>query len=181
MTIIGIDYSMNGPSICVLGPSFKETLFYYGSTKKKSAFTHKNFHGHLIGKDYVNNITRYESLAKWAISVILPCVAGTPKIAIEGYAFGASAGLIANIAENGGMLKYLLYKEWGVTPEIVSPTQLKKWWAGKGNAKKEDMAHALLEREGVDIRLEMMLDTFDSPVSDVVDSYALARWLKENS
>ena len=181
MTIIGIDYSINGPSICVLGPSFKESLFYYGSTKKKSVFTHKNFHGHLFGKDYVNNITRYESLAKWAISAILPCVAGTPKIAIEGYAFGASAGLIANIAENGGMLKYLLYKEWGVTPEIVSPSQLKKWWTGKGNAKKEDMAQALLEREGVDIRLEMMLDAFDSPVSDVVDSYALARWLQENS
>lgn len=181
MTIIGIDYSMNGPSICVLGPSFKESLFYYASTKKKSVFTHKNFFGHQISKDYVNNIARYETLANWAVDAIGGCAIDTPKIAIEGYAFGASAGLLANIAENGGMLKYMIYKKWGLTPEIVSPSQLKKWWSGKGNAKKEDMAQALLEREGVDIRLEMMLDTFESPVSDVVDSYALAKWMKENS
>lgn len=175
--IIGIDYSFTSPAICVLGEDFLSSQFYFCTEKKKQALSFKNIKGTLMEKDWANSIERYSRLARWATEIIKQF--DDPLVALEGYAYGSRAGLLFNIAENAGILKHLLWQE-GIQPEIVSPTEVKKFWFGKGNAKKENMNEALISKEGVDIISYMVMNKMDNPASDVVDAYAIARWANEN-
>lgn len=80
---------------------------------------------------------------------------------IEGYVRG-SFSVITNV-EIGILLRMKLHERnipWYVCP----PTTLKKWVAGKGTAKKPEMAIAVKDRW-----------QFVSPSDDVVDAYGLAR------
>lgn len=174
MNIIGIDYSYTSPAVCILGDSFVNSRFYFCNAKKKHAVEARNYKGTLIEKGWRNDAERYEFLARTICQNIQPHVNAETKIIMEGYAFGASAGLSFNIAENGMMLKYHLWKCFGIYPEVVPPTMVKKFWTGKGNSKKEAMVETLKEKEGVDILEWLYMDKLDSPAHDIVDSYAIA-------
>jgi len=176
MLIIGIDYSISGPAISILGDDFMSSQHYFATTKKKHVVQYPNIKPFLIDKNYHHNIDRYEKLADWAIKCIDEHFeVGNTTFVMEGYAFASQSGLICNIAENGGLLKYKIFKRYGLSPEIVAPTALKKLWTGKGNAKKEVMIQSLLDQEGVDILKMMCMDKPESPAADVVDAYALAK------
>ena len=61
---------------------------------------------------------------------------------------------------------------------MIAPTALKKFAAGKGNADKCVMHAAFKEQTGIDLMVSMEKESKDcgSPVSDIVDSYFLARY-----
>jgi Holliday junction resolvasome RuvABC endonuclease subunit len=83
--------------------------------------------------------------------------------AIEGYAFARNVDSYTRLVECGTVIRQVLYRR--KLPWIeVSPTTLKKWVTGKGNAKKEDMAVSVKEKWD-----------YKSPSHDIVDAYALAR------
>ena len=65
---------------------------------------------------------------------------------IEDYSFG-SKGRVFNLAENCGLLKYMLFKK-GYRFFTVPPTVVKKFATGKGNANKEAMVKAAQEKYG---------------------------------
>lgn len=175
MKLIGIDYSYTSPSICILGDDFQSSLFYFANSNKKVCVKARNYEGFLIEKDWVDNVDRYERLALWAVEKIQQHWEPDSKIILEGYAFGARGGMLFNIAENAGLLKYHLKRSFGRHPEIISPTAVKKHWTGKGNANKEAMVQTLLDKEGVDVVSWMQMNKLASPAHDVVDSYAIAR------
>lgn len=104
---------------------------------------------------------RLQLIAKSVRSIVLDY---EPTVAlIEGYAFGNHNTLVP-LVEIGTIVRLEL---WGskVPWQEVSPTSLKKWTTGKGNAKKPDMAIAVKNRWD-----------FTSSSDDVIDAYALAQY-----
>lgn len=171
--IIGIDYSYTSPAICILGDDFRSSLFYFANTNKKVCVKAKNYEGTLLDKEWEDSVERYFRLATWAVESIRPHIRENTQIILEGYAYGSRAGLLFNIAENAGLLKYHLKREYGIFPTIISPTEVKKIWTGKGNAKKEMMVETLKTKEDIDIVSWMQMNKLQSPAHDVVDSYAI--------
>ena len=101
-------------------------------------------------------------------------------VLIEDYSFG-SKGKVFNLAENCGILKYMLYKQ-GYKFFTVPPTVVKKYATGKGNATKEKMYDAFVAETGVDLHKIISPTTkLGSPTTDVVDAWYIARYMQEKA
>jgi len=181
MIIAGIDYSMRSPSICVFTGTEKEAFtferckFYFlTETKKYAEFFLTNVYGSRF-QDWNCEYQRYKSIADWAMDNLLGC----EHIAIEGYSYG-SKGKVFHIAENTGVLKYKIYNS-GVPLEVIPPTTVKKFATGKGNADKTMMHKFFKTDTGIDLKQEITPDkgTVDNPVSDIVDSYYICKYLHD--
>lgn len=171
--IVGIDYSMSSPSVCVhTGKewSFNNCKFYFLTSKKKYQFHDARFFGSPHA-DYLSQEQRFDSITTWALSNI-PVDA---SVAIEGYAFAAK-GVVFNIAENTGVLKHKLYLRNKTPLNIIAPSSVKKYATGKGNAKKEQMHEAFVNEVGFDIDSHFDCRIGESPISDIVDSYYIAKY-----
>ena len=98
MIIAGIDYSLNGPAICVFNGndfSFNKCNFYYlTDTQKYSKTFLTNIHGESF-KDYDGDCERYDTISDWVLRIC----SGVDQVALEGYAYNAT-GRVFNIAEN---------------------------------------------------------------------------------
>jgi hypothetical protein len=180
MLISGIDYSLNGPSICIFDGSksfnFNNCQFYFLSPiKKYSTIFNKNIHGENF-QDYDEECERYDTISDWAISKILGC----EQVAIEDYAFNAQ-GRVFHIAENTGILKYKCYQNC-IPVEVVSPSHIKKLASGKGNADKNLMYQSFVKETNVPIKdiISPNSSEIKSPVSDIVDSYYICKYLYNN-
>ena len=185
MIIAGIDYSMNGPCICVYHGvdaytgedsdifSFDNCSFFYLTDVKRYAGT---FLGNIKGESF--NIVgsedeRYDCISGWACDIIKRYKCS--QVALEGYSYG-SKGKIFHIAENTGVLKYKLYQN-GIPVDIIAPTTVKKYATGKGNADKEMMHESFLEETGKDLKelITPLKSKISNPVSDIVDSYYICK------
>ena len=171
-TIVGIDYSLTCPAICITeGTSFafEDCYFYYTTPKKKYE---GQFGKNIVGfptRPYNNDIERFEHLSDMVLEQLTD---SEPEIYIEGYSFGSKGRAIFQIAENGGILKYRL-KDYKYT--IIPPANIKKFATGKGNANKEKMYDQFYEDTGVNLMELMDQGTLASPVSDIVDAYYIAK------
>ena len=87
-------------------------------------------------------------------------------VVFEDYALGMgrSATTIITQVEVGTMLRNVVYNK-GISWLEVKPSTLKKWTTGKGNAKKEAMMAAAVERW-----------QFQSDSDDIVDAFALSMY-----
>lgn len=179
----GIDYSITSPGLCVYpNVSFWDPegcQFYikskYGNLVRPAA------NGIMFDLEYsVHDAQsepsqRYEEMASWALSK-LPA---NTEIAIEDYSYGAK-GRVFHIAENTGILKYLLWKR-GLEHQVVPPTTIKKFATGKGNAKKHEIVEQFEYETGLnitdilDIKRKSARET--SPVTDIADSYFIAKYM----
>lgn len=72
-------------------------------------------------------------------------------LVLEGYSMGSRTGKTFDIGELGGMFK-LEADYHGMTTLIVSPSTLKKWVTGKGNADKKQMKAAVRKRWKYDFK-----------------------------
>ena len=68
-----------------------------------------------------------------------------------------------------------MWKE-GIRFECPAPTQVKKLFSGKGNAKKEEMHAAFEEKTNISIISILNMKPDASPVADIVDSFAMVDW-----
>ena len=176
MIIAGIDYSLNGPAVCVFGGdlfTFENCQFYFLTDIKKYACTFfRNIHGKLF-EDYKEECERYDTISEWVMKSILGC----EQVALEGYAYGAQ-GRVFHIAENTGILKYKLYQA-SMPVEIVTPSHIKKMATGKGNADKTQMYQAFLKETGIPLQGIITPNKKDvgNPVSDIIDSYYICKYL----
>lgn len=59
-------------------------------------------------------------------------------IALEGYSYGSKGNSIVQIAELGGAVRVALW-EAGLPVALISPSELKLYATGKGNASKEEV------------------------------------------
>lgn len=172
MIVVGIDYSMSSPAICVHRGnewSINNCKFYFLTSRKKFVFPSTTFHG-TLHKDYRTQEERFNDIASWAISNIPK----TAKIGMEGYSY-ASKGVVFDIGENTGLLKHYLWKNKMVF-ESISPPSVKKFATGKGNANKLAMYHSFVAETELDISATIHCNEGDSPMSDIIDSYYIAKY-----
>lgn len=177
MIISAIDYSMNGPAICVFDTQkefkFKNCSFYYlTDTKKYANIFLDNIHGELF-KPYDEECERYDTISDWVMRIIV----GSDRVALEGYAYAATGRVFA-IAENTGILKYKLFQAC-IPVDIIEPTKVKKSFSGKGNSDKSQMHSAFIKETGYDLVAAITPNKAGvaSPVSDIVDAYAICKVL----
>ena len=166
-TIIGIDYSLTSPAVCVNGKKF-----YYLTNKKKWQV---KISEDIIGyahKDWTDPIQRFTYISDFVFDLLFK--ENNPEIFIEGYSFGSKGQGLFQIAENCGILKYRL-AEQKYKYSVIVPSVVKKLAPGKGNADKEMMYEQFSKDTKTD--LKKLLDTTKAgnPVSDIVDSWYIAK------
>jgi hypothetical protein len=178
MLIAGVDYSMSCPCITV-GDShqldFNKCSVHYLTDTKRYEGKFKNINGYLFERP-TNQMERFIRISEWAYDIIKDC----DQIMIEDYAMG-SRGKVFHIAENTAMLKYKMHtnrKRWAALP----PMSLKKYATGKGNADKPKMYDAFLTETNMDLKklFNYKGENIGNPISDIVDSYYLAKYLNNN-
>jgi Holliday junction resolvasome RuvABC endonuclease subunit len=173
--IIGIDYSLTSPSIC-LHPGdewdYNNCKFFFLTDSKKYEFVSPNIQGELH-KEWKTPEERYHNISSWALDVINKHNGN--NIFLEGYAFAAT-GRIFQIAENTGILKDRLWRN-KLRTEVVPPTVVKKFATGKGNANKELMQQTFLRDTGIDVK-KILGQTAKqwNPSSDIIDSYYICKY-----
>ena len=185
--IIGIDYSMTSPAVCI-----GQTPFNYDTCKFMFITKNKKFAGdyppNIVGLplyEYKDNLERFTKLAEitvnWILTHALSRYHGN-KLGIEGYAFGAK-GQVFNIGENTGILKLKLAEYVANEINVYAPSEIKKFATGKGNANKLLMHEAFVEETGSDLTKWFEFDTYtgQSPVSDLIDSYYIAKYTNVNT
>ncbi len=175
--LAGIDYSYTSPAICVWDTSLPykfENLRFYGYYDKKK---YVGMHGtnilvtmHLLWKTPEE---RFANIRDWAKAVLIS--EGVTHVGLEGYALGSRSGMIFQIAENTSLLKQAIV-ELGLEFEIFPPSQVKKNFTGKGNAKKEPMIDHFNEIHAVKIGQLIGADLdkpYMKPGDDLCDANAI--------
>ena len=177
-TIIGIDYSLTSPAICVMNG--EKLNFYYLTNKKKyDGKMADNIEGQLHD-DWDNPMHRFGLISDWVFYVLYDLHEGDYEIFIEGYSYGSKGQGLFQIAENCGILKYRLEQD-ALSYKTVVPSVVKKGATGKGNADKDMMYEAFLKETKIDLKKIFDTDKVGNPVSDIVDSYYVAKVGYENS
>ena len=173
-TIIGIDYSLTSPAVCVNDGKLK---FYYLTTKKKWLGKQSK---DIIGyehKEWTDPIQRFTYISDFVFDILF--TTNNPKIFIEGYSFGSKGQGLFQIAENCGILKYrLLEKNYGYN--TVVPSVVKKGATGKGNADKDMMYEAFVKETNIDLKQIFDTEKVGNPISDIADSYFIQKVGYEN-
>jgi len=174
MVTIGIDYSLTSPAMCIMSePKIEKCVFYFLTNNKKLVGNFDNAIGFLHKEHYCEQ-ERYDNIAEFFLNKI-PTVPGPPTIFIEDYSFG-STGRVFNIAENAGLLKNKLW-EIGLKFTTVPPTVIKKFATGKGNADKVKMCEQFYNETGKNYNMLLNKNlTLGSPVTDIVDSFYIAKY-----
>ena len=176
-TKIGIDYSLTSPAICVNDGNL---MFYYLTSKKKWIGQQSE---DIIGyehKEYNNPIIRFSNISMWALDIIHKHKTDTAKVFVEGYSFGSKGQAVFQIAENCGILKYRL-QEMNIDYDTIVPSVVKKGATGKGNADKDLMYESFSKETNTDLKKMFDVQKIGNPVSDIVDSYYIAKVGYENS
>ncbi len=174
--IVGIDYSLTSPAICI-GDSdnFTSNEIYFLTDRKSHEGKVQNVVGDLH-KEHSFPSERYENICDWVLQKIAKYPNST--VLIEDYSF-ASTGKVFHIAENCGLLKYKLYKA-GYKFYTVPPTVVKKYATGKGNADKQSLYNTFTEKTG-EYLLPYVSKTgkVGSPASDIVDSFFINQYMRD--
>ena len=168
-TIIGIDYSLTCPAVCIDNGAL---MFFYLTNRKK---WQGKMSESIIGyehKDYNTPIHRFTQISDFVMDIIDSVY--KPKVFIEGYSFGSKGQGIFQIAENCGILKYRL-QEKGIPYDTVVPSVVKKGATGKGNADKDKMYEAFVKETKMDLKKLFDTDKVGNPISDIVDSYYIKK------
>ncbi len=181
-TIVGIDYSLNSPAICIADDSFdfsKCSFHFLTSKKKHIGKFDKNIFGY-EHKEYNNPIIRFSNISMWALDIIHKYKKDTAQVFVEGYSFGSKGQAVFQIAENCGILKYRLQMSPSILYDTIVPSVVKKYASGKGNADKQLMYDSFLNHTGADLLKTFDMGKLNNPVTDIVDSYYIAKVGYEN-
>ena len=182
-TIVGIDYSLNSPAICIADDNFdfNKCSFHFLTSKKKHIGKFgKNIFGYEI-KDYNTPIERFSNISTWALDIIHKHKSNTAKVFIEGYSFGSKGQAVFQIAENCGILKYRLQMSPSLLYDTIVPSVVKKYASGKGNADKQLMYDSFKEHTKQDLLKLFDMGKLNNPVTDIIDSYYIAKVGYENT
>lgn len=182
-SVVGIDYSMTSPAMTII---HNDRVMILGTSKVKKHLGHFEeksksgipFYFEVFPyPTYECEQERYGKLADLFIPVIGEILKDAPHLIVqmEGYSMG-SKGKVFHIAENTEVLKWRLWREMGINIEVPSPNEVKKSATGKGNADKFQMYDAFVKETGINLSERFGVKEDRGPVSDLVDSYHVARW-----
>jgi Holliday junction resolvasome RuvABC endonuclease subunit len=131
-------------------------------------------------KEYDTPIRRFSQISDWVYELIEDTIHTEQLVYIEGYSFGSKGQGVFQIAENCGILKYRL-QQMMVNYDTVVPSVVKKGATGKGNADKDLMYESFSKETNTDLKKIFDVEKISNPVSDIVDSFYIAKVGYENS
>jgi hypothetical protein len=216
MNLVGIDFSLNSPSFCCL----KHGRYIWGSltrsdrtgeslckNPKKPFFyisNHPDFVVKFIDKKVLPESYSERERAKngYFLEIAetlwksIQEIMGEEEyfVAMEGLSFSSNGNSLIDISMATALLRDRIIKEIGGERFFVfSPTSIKKF-ALKGNAKKDELYHALCEqkKDGTNLsELTNMLETnkiewitpskvVNKPIDDIVDATWINKFLENN-
>jgi Holliday junction resolvasome RuvABC endonuclease subunit len=130
MRFIGIDPSYTGFAVCGLDEPDRQPFLEHFIVTKPVDFQNRQA-----------RLVRIRTLLRVAL-----IAAGPVRLAaVEGYSMGSKAGQLAQLGELGGMVRLELW-ERGIPFLDVSPSSLKSFVTGKGNAPKEIMLREVFRK-----------------------------------
>ena len=167
MIYIGIDFSLTSPAFCVL----KDGEYSWGSltrtdrtaeSLRKSKdkpyailegdpsidlffLTKKEMPVEYSAKERVK-IDYFQEVVDSLWSHIEPFLGGDVKIAIEGLSFSSNGNALIDISMATALIRKKIVDRIGSKNFYVFPPTAIKKFAGKGNFKKDEMYHALVEK-----------------------------------
>ena len=167
MIYIGIDFSLTSPAFCV----FKDGKYSWGSltrtdrtaeSLRKSKdkpyailegdpsidlffLTKKEMPEEYSAKERVK-IDYFQEVVDSLWSHIEPFLGGDVKIAIEGLSFSSNGNALIDISMATALIRKKIVDKIGSKNFYVFPPTAIKKFAGKGNFKKDEMYHALVEK-----------------------------------
>jgi len=166
MTIIGIDFSLNSPSICINADNrltfvsfFNNDGKDYLSGKSKKFDLHRElYNNNLVTMipytrciDKFSYVSEQKSKMQDAINLAklivdyLSNYKDDVKIGIEGFSYQSSGQAFIDLIIYNSFLRKELVDKFGYDNIfIISPTEGKKNFSGKGNANKEVMINSFL-------------------------------------
>lgn len=180
MNVIGIDYSITSPAICVYEGEASNFAFdscHLYSLCNHDILSRRNWHISRHTSEYAHDTERFYQIAEWSLECISRHVRQPQEalVGIEDYSMG-SKGKVFNIAENCGALKTLLWQH-DYPVKTVAPTVVKKFATGKGNATKDKMLEQFETDTG--LKLKEILQPkrlLGSPTTDLVDAYYICKY-----
>ena len=159
---------------------FDKCTFHLLTSKKKHIGKFgKNVFGY-EHKEYTTPIERFINISSWALDIIHKHKKETAQSFIEGYSFGSKGQAVFQIAENCGILKYRL-QQMMIDYDTVVPSVVKKGATGKGNADKDMMYEFFSKETKTDLKKIFDTQKVGNPISDIVDSYYIAKIGYESS
>ena len=171
-TIVGIDYSLTSPAVCINDEG--DLMFYYLTSKKKYiGQMAKNIIGY-EHQEYDTPIKRFSQISDWVFDILKDTFHKQQQVYIEGYSFGSKGQGIFQIAENCGILKYRL-QEYRISYDTVVPSVVKKGATGKGNADKDMMYEAFVKETKINLKQIFDTEKVGNPISDIADSYFIQK------
>ena len=184
--IIGIDYSVTSPGI-VIYKDDKYFFYFFAKRKREEGLYQSNDNWVLQALEYPEYNTReerFDKLANIIHSVICNHVYGilTCKVGIEGYSYGSTGQRVSEIYENGSIIRNKLYHSgWDITE--YPPSEIKKYFTGKGNAGKSEMMYQFEYENVIDLYAELGLKeskngNVPNPCQDLADAYAIVQKLR---
>lgn len=168
MILVGIDFSLNSPSICINAnnQNLKFISFFndegkdYLSGKTKKYELHRELHDNNLVEmvSYTRYIDKssyvseqktkmYDAiqLAKLIVDYLRKYKDDDIRIGIEGFSYQSSGQAFIDLIIYNSFLRKELVDTFGYNNiSIISPTEGKKIFSGKGNANKEVMINAFL-------------------------------------
>ena len=212
--IIGIDFSLNSPGICVLkGGSMKWISIHRTKNsiprmlkKPGTAFTvlskMDGFKLNLIERESHEGEYHEKERSKIVSGVyfadlvfkeIEPYIDENTKIGMEGISFGSSGNSLIDISMVTALLRERLIGI--ISPQnlfVVAPTTVKKF-AIKGNAKKDELYEAIIQKGKEDMRINKLSSILEKnkefwvkksgkvedPCSDIIDATWICLYVED--
>jgi len=212
---IGVDFSPNSPGFCILTEDSCKLISIFRTTniipkllKKESSpfkvFTEnklvdiniiekQEFSGeyHEKERDKLLNSIYFSDLV---LQLLEPYLDENTLISMEGISYGSQGNALVDISMVTALVRAGIIKK--INPDnfyVFSPSSVKKF-AVKGNAKKDELYYAFIEKKKNDIRFKELIDVFETnkdkwvkgpkkvegPCSDLIDSIWLSLFLEEN-
>lgn len=181
--IVGIDFSITCPAICIYSTTGDNYYF--------EAWVHKNEHKKMVINKTINNmefkctwIDRKDDfkfrLPEAIVSSIMLRIDKDSDIGIEDYAYSGS-GQITKLAESAGLIKYLLYEKYGYHIKEISISQGKMMTSFdmKGNTGKGESVINFIQTFVPNLLTELNYDINDMsvPVFDWVDAFGICKFV----
>lgn len=138
------------------------------------------------------SITDANALVEKILNAILEKSKECDSFAIEGFSFGSTGNVLAQISGYQWMLRKALTDKFGINKMwIYAPTTVKAT-AGKGNYKKEEMINKFIESKDVLLnrtsfwiamktnphQFQTKNGKWKKPIEDIVDSYWVLKTLE---
>lgn len=137
--ILGIDQSLTGTGLVVLGKK--------GELEFAATIAPKELKG-VERLDFIINGIK-SIFSGYAITAI----------GMEDYAFSGNG--LASLGELGGVIKYMLFKEYKIKPMILHNSKIKKWATGKGNADKNLVMMKTFQKYGIELKNDNEYDALN--------------------